>query len=43
MQLDAVVQTDTAAVRLWRDLGFELVGTVPGPSTRAATAAWGRT
>ena len=30
MQFNAVVETNTAAVRLWRDLGFEVVGTVPG-------------
>ena len=27
---DAVVETNTAAVRLWQYLGFEIVGTVPG-------------
>jgi ribosomal protein S18 acetylase RimI-like enzyme len=25
-----VVETNTAAVALWRSLGFEVVGTVPG-------------
>ncbi len=29
MQFNAVVETNTAAVRLWRDLGFEVAGTVP--------------
>ncbi len=29
MQFNAVVETNTAALRLWRDLGFEVVGTVP--------------
>lgn len=29
MQFNAVVETNTAAVGLWRDLGFEVVGTVP--------------
>jgi GNAT superfamily N-acetyltransferase len=29
MQFNAVVATNTAAVRLWRSLGFEVVGTVP--------------
>lgn len=29
MQFNAVVETNTAAVRLWRDLGFDVVGTVP--------------
>ena len=29
MQFNAVVETNLAAVRLWRDLGFEVVGTVP--------------
>jgi len=30
MQFNAVVSTNTAAVGLWRSLGFEVVGTVPG-------------
>lgn len=30
MQFNAVVETNTAAVRLYRDLGFSIVGTVPG-------------
>lgn len=29
IQFNAVVETNTAAVRLWRDLGFVIVGTVP--------------
>ena len=29
MQFNAVVETNTAAVRLWRQLGFKVVGTVP--------------
>jgi L-amino acid N-acyltransferase YncA len=29
MQFNAVVETNTAAVRLWQSLGFEIVGTVP--------------
>lgn len=29
MQFNAVVQTNTGAVRLWQSLGFEIVGTVP--------------
>jgi L-amino acid N-acyltransferase YncA len=29
MQFNAVVETNLAAVHLWRDLGFEVVGTVP--------------
>lgn len=29
IQFNAVVETNTAAVRLWRSLGFEVVGTVP--------------
>jgi GNAT superfamily N-acetyltransferase len=29
MQFNAVVQTNTAAVALWQELGFEIVGTVP--------------
>jgi ribosomal protein S18 acetylase RimI-like enzyme len=29
MQFNAVVESNTAAVRLWRSLGFEVVGTVP--------------
>lgn len=29
IQFNAVVETNTAAVRLWKDLGFTVVGTVP--------------
>jgi L-amino acid N-acyltransferase YncA len=29
IQFNAVVETNTAAVRLWTSLGFEVVGTVP--------------
>ncbi|HEU5470597.1 MAG TPA: GNAT family N-acetyltransferase [Actinophytocola sp.] len=29
MQFNAVVETNTRAVALWRSLGFEIVGTVP--------------
>lgn len=29
MQFNAVVETNTGAVALWRSLGFEVVGTVP--------------
>ena len=30
IQFNAVVETNTAAVRLWTSLGFEVIGTVPG-------------
>jgi L-amino acid N-acyltransferase YncA len=30
IQFNAVVETNTAALALWRSLGFEVVGTVPG-------------
>lgn len=30
IQFNAVVATNTGAVRLWQRLGFEIVGTVPG-------------
>jgi ribosomal protein S18 acetylase RimI-like enzyme len=30
IQFNAVVETNTAAVRLWQALGFEIIGTVPG-------------
>ncbi|HEU0274621.1 MAG TPA: GNAT family N-acetyltransferase [Candidatus Udaeobacter sp.] len=30
MQFNFVVSTNQSAVRLWRDLGFEIVGTLPG-------------
>ncbi len=36
IQFNAVVETNTAAVRLWQSLGFEIVGTVPG-AFRSAT------
>ena len=29
MQFNAVVETNTVAVKLWQDLGFDIVGTVP--------------
>jgi GNAT superfamily N-acetyltransferase len=29
MQFNAVVETNTGAVHLWRSLGFEVIGTVP--------------
>jgi ribosomal protein S18 acetylase RimI-like enzyme len=29
MQFNAVVETNTGAVRLWQSLGFEVIGTVP--------------
>jgi ribosomal protein S18 acetylase RimI-like enzyme len=29
MQFNAVVESNTSAVRLWQSLGFEIVGTVP--------------
>ena len=29
IQFNAVVSTNTAAIRLWQSLGFEIVGTVP--------------
>jgi L-amino acid N-acyltransferase YncA len=34
IQFNAVVETNTAAVRLWHELGFETVGTVPGAFRR---------
>ena len=30
IQFNAVVETNTGAVALWRSLGFEVIGTVPG-------------
>ncbi|MCW2814774.1 MAG: family N-acetyltransferase [Nocardioides sp.] len=36
IQFNAVVETNTAAVRLWRSLGFEVVGTVPEAFDSAA-------
>jgi L-amino acid N-acyltransferase YncA len=29
MQFNAVVETNSAAVKLWQDLGFRIIGTVP--------------
>jgi hypothetical protein len=29
MQFNAVVETNTAAVVLWQELGFEIIATVP--------------
>ena len=36
IQFNAVVETNLAAVRLWQDLGFEVVGTVPRAFDSAA-------
>ncbi len=36
IQFNAVVETNTAAVALWRSLGFDVVGAVPG-AFRSAT------
>ena len=30
MQFNYVISTNTAAIRLWQDLGFDIVGTLPG-------------
>lgn len=30
IQFNAVVESNNAAVHLWQDLGFEIIGTVPG-------------
>ncbi|HEU4566703.1 MAG TPA: GNAT family N-acetyltransferase, partial [Marmoricola sp.] len=34
IQFNAVVETNTGAVRLWQSLGFDIVGTVPGAFRR---------
>ena len=34
IQFNAVVETNVRAVGLWRSLGFEVVGTVPGAFRR---------
>lgn len=34
IQFNAVVETNTAAVRLWESLGFQIIGTVPGAFRR---------
>ena len=36
IQFNAVVETNAAAVHLWQDLGFEIVGTVPRAFRSAA-------
>jgi ribosomal protein S18 acetylase RimI-like enzyme len=30
MQFNFVISTNTRAIRLWKNLGFEIVGTLPG-------------
>ena len=30
MQFNFVISTNTAAIRLWQELGFEIAGTLPG-------------
>ncbi len=32
IQFNAVVESNHAAIRLWQSLGFQIIGTVPGPS-----------
>jgi L-amino acid N-acyltransferase YncA len=39
MQFNAVVSTNTRAVALWRSLGFDIVGTVPGAFRHAVYGA----
>lgn len=41
IQFNAVVETNTAAVRLWQDLGFEIIGTVPGAFDSASNGRVG--
>ena len=36
IQFNAVVETNTGAVRLWQSLGFRVIGTVPGAFRSAA-------
>ena len=36
IQFNAVVETNTSAVRLWQSLGFEIIGTVPRAFRSAA-------
>ncbi|BDZ57987.1 GNAT family N-acetyltransferase [Barrientosiimonas endolithica] len=36
IQFNAVVESNTAAVHLWKSLGFRIVGTVPGAYRSAA-------
>ena len=36
IQFNAVVETNTAAVHLWQDLGFDIIGTVPAAFDSAA-------
>jgi ribosomal protein S18 acetylase RimI-like enzyme len=36
MQFNFVVSTNESAVHLWRDLGFNIVGTLPGAFRHAA-------
>jgi L-amino acid N-acyltransferase YncA len=38
IQFNAVVETNHAAVHLWTELGFEILGTVPGAFNPASTA-----
>jgi ribosomal protein S18 acetylase RimI-like enzyme len=39
MQFNAVVSTNTRAIGLWRSLGFDIVGTVPGAFRHAVHGA----
>ena len=39
MQFNIVVSTNQAAIRLWKSLGFEIIGTIPG-AFRHAQLGW---
>ena len=41
IQFNAVVESNTSAVALWRSLGFEVIGTVPGAFDSAANGPVG--
>jgi GNAT superfamily N-acetyltransferase len=41
MQFSAVVETNTRAVRLWKSLGFTIIGTVPGAFRHPASGLVG--
>ena len=40
MQFNAVVETNAAAVHLWQDLGFAIIGTVPERSSGTRSMDW---
>jgi len=42
MQFNIVIATNEPAVHLWQQLGFQIVGTLPGAYQHSSSALWMR-